>query len=178
MAIKWLCFDIFSPSASYHPISKYDITKVKVSQLQFLISLIKLWEVGSKFLWPTFWDPWRRWYVPHAYRNISFVMQYLYLIWATLIWRKRRKICLWGENKAREKIKSKLMNKVLITFRGENKKRVFVKWVQILKWHRKLETHKGHKSWREPKSFQWGLSTHSSGTSLYNSNTLPCNGQK
>ena len=56
------------------------------------------------------------------------------------------------------------MKKVLIWSSGENKKKIFVKWVQFLKWHHKFDMRKGRKSQIEQKYGQWVVPIYSSVT--------------
>ena len=69
------------------------------------------------------------------------------------------------------------MKKVLIWFSGENKNKGFVKWVQFLKWQRKLKARKMINNLIEWKYVQWGYQ-HRAVELLYNYDDLPRNGQK
>ena len=147
----YLLFDEIATSCSVGDISKSDITTVELIQFQFFISIIKLREVGSKFLWSKFQCPWKRFSVSRASCNIGYVLQYIYLIWDTLIWWKSWETWLQDEKQYRGKNKNKLMKKVIILFSGGNKEKLFVRWVQFIEWHPKFEVRKGRKSCMEQK---------------------------
>ena len=53
-----------------------------------------------------------------------------------------------------------MIKNVLILFSGVNKKRIFLKWVNSLKWHKKFKALKERK-FGEKKYGQWGVLAHS-----------------
>ena len=62
--------------------------------------------------------------------------------------------------------RSKLMKNVLEWCSGGSKEKGYVKQVHLLNCHSTFKSRKGSKNWRKRKSGQWGVSTHSGGTSL------------
>ena len=51
------------------------------------------------------------------------------------------------------------MKKVLKLFISGSRKKGYVKWVQFLKWHQKLEARNGKKIWREKNMVEGGMNT-------------------